>query len=165
MVSLDFIRQLRSLGLDEKNLSSSDLGKLLAMSVKGEFDIEVFKNFLNESNIGLKTLLDGFSNFANLHKFSSDEYILTLKMLIIDFKEQAKNSKTKEERDEYLDRLFILVDKMKEETNANREHGTNFALAAAGVAVAAAGAAVFLVTRNPEVLKKGTTMFVKHALK
>ncbi|MEH7464753.1 hypothetical protein V7166_22710 [Bacillus thuringiensis] len=165
MISLDFVRQLGSMGFDEKNLSSSDLAKLLALSVKGEFDTKVLKNFLNESNVGLKTMIDGFNNFANVHKSSSDEYISTLKMLIDDFKEQAKNSKTQEERDKYLDRLFILVDKMKEEVNDNREHGKNFALAATGVAVAVASAAVFLVTRNSEVLKKGTTMFVKNALK
>ena len=102
MAALDFIRQLRSMGFDEKNLSSSDLAKLFAMSIKGEFDKEVFKDFLRESNITFTKLMDGLNNFANTHKFSSDEYVLTLKMLIEDFNEREKNAKTQEEKEQYL---------------------------------------------------------------
>lgn len=165
MASLDFIRQLRSMGFDEKNLSSSDLAKLFAMSVKGEFDKEVFKDFLRESNITFTKLMDGLDNFANIHKFSSDEYVLTLKMLITDLKEEAKNATTPEEKEQCFNKVLVLLDRFEKEVDNNREHGKNLALAATGAAVMVAGAAMFLVTRNPEVLKKGTAMIVKHGFK
>ncbi|RFB12737.1 hypothetical protein DZB84_18485 [Bacillus sp. HNG] len=165
MENVEFLKKIKKKGIDPENLTSEDIKTLIEMNIKGQFGKEVFKEFLKEANVTYTTFVEGLKNFVNVHKDSSNKYIEALNSRMKDLMEQAKNAKTADEKDRLDKKIDEILDRLKQEADANRSQGQKYALIAGGVATIVAGGAIFLVTRNPEVIKKGAEMIAKETLK
>ena len=78
---------------------------------------------------------------------------------------QAESAETDEQKDKIYQQIDSLLDRIKEEVNANRSYGEKLVLVTGSVALAIAGGAIYLATRNPEVLKKGVETIAQETVK
>lgn len=158
MANEEFLKQIKKKGINPDDLTSDDIYTLIELSIKGEFGKEVLKEFIKENNISYKTYVEGLGKFSVIHKASSDKYIEILDFRMKDLSKQAENVKTVEEKEKIDINIDGVLDRFEREANANRDQGRRFALIAGGMATILAGSTIFLVTRNPEVFKKGVAM-------
>lgn len=165
MTSEKFLEKVKKEGIDTADLTSIDIKTLIEMNLKGQFENEIFRNYLKESNITYKTLIEGLSAFIDTHKPSSNKYLEILDNRINSLMKQAENAKTDEQKERLDYQIDLILDRLKKEVNENRIHSQKLALIAGSMATMIAGGALFLVTRNPEVLKKGTEMIAKETFK
>ena len=160
-----FFKKIKKKGIDPDNLTSDDIKTLIEMDIKGQFGKEIFRDYLKESNITYKTFFEGLGTFIDAHKSSSNKYLEMLDYRMKDLMKQAENAKTDEQKEKLDKQIESIIERLKEEVNANRLHGQKFAMIAGGVATVLAGGAILLVTRNPEVLKKGAEMLAQETVK
>ena len=165
METKELLKKIKKNGINTDNLTSDDVNALIEMNIKGEFGKEVFKEFLKETNTSYKTFLEGLGTFVDTHKSSSNKYLEALDYRMKDLMKQAEIAKTDEQKEALDKKIDSILDDLKEEVNANRLQGIKFAIIAGGIATVLAGSAVFLVTRNPEVLKKGVEMIALETTK
>ncbi|MCM3390611.1 hypothetical protein M3649_21235 [Ureibacillus chungkukjangi] len=165
MENEELLKKIKNKGIDPDNLTSDDIETLIEMNIKGEFEKEVFKDYLKENNITYKIFFEGLGTFVDTHKSSSNKYLELLDYRMKDLIKQAENAKTDEQKEKLDKQIDSILDRLKEEVTANRSHGQNFAWMAGGVAIVLAGSAIFLATRNPEVFKKGVEMIAQETVK
>lgn len=165
METVEFLKKIKKKGVNPENLTSEDIKTLIEMNIKGQFGKEVFKEFLKEANVSYTTFIEGLKNFVDVHKESSNKYIEALNLRIEDLMEQAKNANTADEKEKLDKKIDEILDRLKQEADANRTQGQKYALIAGGVVTILAGGAIFLVTRNPEMIKKGAEMIAKETIK
>lgn len=165
MKNEELMKKIRKKGIDPENLTSEDIKTLIEMDIKGQFGKEVFKDYLKESNTAYKTILDGLGSFIDTHVKSSEKYLEVLDYRMKNLMKQSENAKTDEQKEKLDQQIEAILDRLKEEVNENRMQGHKFALIAGSVATVLAGGAVFLVTRNPDVLKKGAEMIAQETVR
>jgi len=165
MENEEFLKRIKKKGIDPGNLSSDDIKTLIEMSIKGDFGKDIFKEFLKETNTSYKTFIEGLKVFVDTHKSSSNKYIEALDYRMKDLMKQVENAKTEEEKEKIEKKIDTILDRLEKEANENRKQGQKYALIASGVAITLAGSAIFLVTRNPEVVKKGVEMIARETVK
>lgn len=163
--SKETLKKLKKKGIDLNNLQSEDFKTLIDMYIKGQFENENIRDYLKESNVTFKTFFDGIGAFVETHKTSSNKYIETLDDCIKDLRRQAESAETDEQKEKIYNQIKSLLDKIKEEVNANRSYGEKLVLMTGSVALALAGGALYLATRNPEVLKKGVETIAQETVK
>lgn len=165
MKNEEVLKKIKENGIDPDNLTSDDIKTLIEMNIKGEFGKDIFKELLKESNTSYKTFIEGLGNFINTHKSSSDKYIEALDWRMKNLAKQAENAKTEQEKEQIDKEIDKILDRIEKEADKNRGHGQKFGLIAGGIATVLAGSAIFLVTRNPEVLKKGAEIVAQETIK
>ena len=165
MKNEEFLKKINKKRIDPDNLTSEDITTLIEMNLKGEFGKEIFKDYLKEGNITYKTFFDGLGTFVDTHKSSSNKYLELLEYRMKDLMKQAESAKTDEQKEILDNQIDLILDRLKEEVNENRFHGQKFALVAGAVATVFVGGAIYLVTRNSEVLKKGVEMIAQETVK
>ncbi|USK60404.1 hypothetical protein [Peribacillus asahii] len=165
MVNEEFLKKIKKKGIDPQNLTSDDIKSLIEMNIKGQFGKEVFRDFLKETNTTYKSFVEGLGKFIDVHKSSSNKYMEALDFRMKDLMKQAENARTPEDKEKFDRKIDDILNRLKEEAEANRSQGQKYAIIAGGVATILAGGAIFLVTRNPEVLKKGAEMIAKETVK
>lgn len=161
----DTLKKIKKKGIDLSNLQSEDFKTLIEMYIKGQIENENIKDYLKESNVTFKTFFDGLGAFVETHKTSSNKYIETLDDLIKDLRRQAESAETDEQKEKIYQQIDSLLDRIKEEVNANRSYGEKMVMVTGSVALALAGGALYLATRNPEVLKKGVEIIAQETVK
>lgn len=161
----DILKKLRKKGVNINDLQSEDFEKLIEMNIKGQVDNETIRDFLKESNVAFKIFFDGLGTFIDTHKSSSNQYIETINDYIKDLSSQAENAETDEQKEKIYQKIDSLLDRIKEEVNANRSHGEKLAWMAGSVALTLAGGAIYLATRNPDILKKGVETIAQETVK
>lgn len=165
METVEFLKKIKKKGVNPENITSEDIKTLIEMNIKGQIGKEVLKEFLKEANVSYTTFVEGLKTFVNVHRESSNKYIEALNSRIEDLMEQAKNANTADEKDKLDKKIDEILDRLKQEADANRTQGQKYALIAGGVVTILAGGAIFLVTRNPEMIKKGAEMIAKETIK
>lgn len=165
MKNEDVLKKIKRKGINPDNLNSEDIKKLIEMNIKGQIENEVFKEFFQEGNITYKTFIEGLNNFVHAHMSSSNKYSEALEYRMRDLIEQAKNADTDAEKERLERAIDSVLDKLKDEAEANRGQTIKIAMIAAGVGTIITGGAIFVATRNPEILKKGVEIIAKESAK
>ncbi|MET3697125.1 hypothetical protein SAMN05877753_1054 [Bacillus oleivorans] len=158
-------KKINDLGMDNNNLTSEDYYDLLVLHMKGEFGKDVFKEFVKENNTTYKNFIDGLVKLTSVHETASATYLKTLEWLIKDLRKEVENATTLEEKKEIDKKIDAILDRIEKEADKNREHGRTGMLILAGVATLIMGSGIYLFTRNPELLKKGTQMIAQETVK
>jgi len=159
------VEKIKDLGMNPDNLTIDNMNKLIEMQIKGEFGKDVFKEFVKENNTTYKTFVDGLVNITKIHESASDTYLQTLNWLVQDLRKESEKATTFEERERNDKKIDDILDRLQKESKDNKEHGLKFGRLAAGVAVVGIGAGLFVFSKNPELLKKGTQMIAQEAVK
>jgi hypothetical protein len=159
------VEKIIDLGMNPNNLTSDNMNKLIEMQIKGEFGKDVFKEFVKENNTTYKTFVDGLGNFTKIHESASDTYSQTLKWLVEDLRKESEKATTIEEKERIDKKIDDILNRLQKESKDNKEHGLKFGALVAGVAVVGLGAGLFVFTKNPELLKKGTQMIAQESVK
>ncbi|KMJ59379.1 hypothetical protein AB685_00355 [Bacillus sp. LL01] len=159
------IEKIKNLGMNPDNLTSENINKLIEMQIKGEFGKDVLKEFIKENNTTYKTFVDGIVNLTKIHESASDTYSQTLKWLVEDLRKESEKAITSEEKDRVDKRIDEILNRLQKESADNKEHGLKFGKIVAGVAVVGLGTGIFVFTKNPELLKKGTQLIAQEAVK
>lgn len=137
------------------DLSPLQVREMFDKFTKGEIDREMMKNYLEEHVHLFDTLVDGVKSFSNSHEKSSHDYIENIGKQIIELQKFLETNRPIDEVIKINREINDLLERLKEETNANRNHAVRFATLAAGVFCVIGGGAVFIANKNPELLKKG----------
>ncbi|MFJ7677446.1 hypothetical protein ACIQXQ_05280 [Peribacillus sp. NPDC097198] len=160
------VEKIKDLGMNPDNLTSDNMNKLIEMQIKGEFGKDVFKDFVKENNTTFKTFVEGLDNITKIHEYSSNTYLRTLRWLVEDLRKEAvKENTTYEEKERINKNIVDILNRLEKESKDNKEHGLKFGTLVAGVAVVGIGAGLWVFTKNPELLKKGTQMIVQNTVK
>ncbi|WP_062231936.1 hypothetical protein [Fictibacillus sp. FJAT-27399] len=159
------VEKIIDLGMNPDNLTSDNMNKLIEMQIKGEFGKDVFKEFVKENNTTYKTFVDGLGNITKIHESASDTYSQTLKWLVEDLRKESEKATTFEEKERIDKKIDDILNRLQKESKDNKEHGLKFGRLVAGVAVVGIGAGLFVFTKNPELLKKGTQMIAQKSVK
>lgn len=159
------IKKMKDLGMDPNNLSSEDYYELLKMHVQGEFGKEVFKDFIKENNVSYNSFIEGLEKLSQIHQASSSTYTETLNWLIKDLRKEIDKGVTPEERKEIDRKIADILDRLERETDKNRAHGIKLTRILGGSLLGVVGVGAYFITKNPELLKKGTEMIAKETIK
>lgn len=159
------VEKIRDLGMDPDNLTSDNMNELIEMQIKGEFGRDVFKEFVKENNTTYKTFVDGLSNFTKIQESASDTYTQTLKWLVEDLRKESEKATTFEEKERIDKKVDDILNRLQKESKDNKEHGLKFGVLVAGVAALGLGTGLFVITKNPELLKKGAQMIAQESVK
>lgn len=154
-------KELEKMGINTEKLTDKDIEKILMKFTKGKFSEETLIEFFKESNVSSQTLIDALKNFAKLHEISEEKYFKALYHLIDVYSEELKKAETLEEKRHCDGILRDILEMMREEVEADRNHALRLAMIGGGAAAVSAGIAVFAITRNPKVLLKGARMISK----
>ncbi|WP_175638329.1 hypothetical protein [Metabacillus schmidteae] len=159
------LKKIQKKGIDPDHLTNDDIKTLIEMNIQGQIEKEILKEFLKESNITYKTFVEGLKTFIDSHKSSSNKYMEALDYRMKGLMKQAENANTPEDKEKVDKEIDIILDRLKEEVDSNRKHTLKVVMVAGGIGTILAGSAIFIATRNPEVLKKGVEMIAKETVK
>ncbi|MFB5088372.1 hypothetical protein PGC35_14395 [Psychrobacillus sp. PGGUH221] len=156
---------IKNAGINQNNLTGEDIIKLIELHLTNKIDKEDLKEFLKESNVTYKTFIEGLGVFVDIHKESSNKYIESLDYRLKDLIKQAENAETEELKEKLDKKIDSILNRLKEEADANRTHFQKTLIVTAGLGASVIGGAIFLATRNPELFKKGVEMIAQESIK
>lgn len=160
-----FAKKLQKKNIDTNNLTEENLQEIIDMRTNGQINNQVFMAFLKEANVTYTTFVNSLDIYLNSHKDSSKDYVSALRSRLDNLMEQVKNAKTPEDEEKIDAKIDKILDRLKQEATDNRQHSLRATAFIGGVGVIVIGGAVFMVTKNPEVFKKGIEMIANETVK
>lgn len=144
---------------DGRNFTDEDMSSILEDYVKDDLDKEELTSFMKGANVTYQIFMNGIDRFFEESNYSSKKYTDGLQSLLDGLKEQINDVHITEEENERIWRnIDKVLDRMKEEAIRQNDLGKEYSFLGLGVAGLAIAGAITVVTKNPEMLKKGIEM-------
>lgn len=150
------------LNIDKDNLKDEDVSSLLEYYINDDLDKEELTSYMKGANITFRIFINGIDRFFEKSNYSSQKYTDGLQSLLDVLRERINDGNVPVEEDERIWRnIDKVLDRMKEEAIRQNDLGKDYSLLGLGVGSIAIVGAIALVTKNPEMLKKGIEMIQK----
>ena len=130
-----------------------------------DIDKEMMRDYLEQHAGYYDTLMQGIKTFSQQHLSSSDKYIDAISSQLLELNKLQQHDLSAEERIHLHNKSDELLDRMKNEADKNRNHAIQITAIAAGAFAAIGGGAIYLATRNPDLLKKGIETIAQETTK